>query len=204
MLAGLPSLPSVDLSLWWVRLWAAEKKVDWVWMVFGVVSGVDSGICVLDEVNVPQGKGEVLGFWYPFVSMGICHCVAGRETYSVRVRKFEKIRPTNLHPLAHHYLDTVTSSNFVPSLVLPTSPVRWLTTFITHYEGKSHSQLKPRSGNLVSDISDHLFTTFYYLLIELQLKWSSCCSSVFQKGPGSVLQKTVFMWLVWCLCWSWC
>jgi len=59
----------------------------------------------------------------------------------------------------HDYLNTVTSNNFVPSLVLPTRVTSKASTLIDHiyyYEGKSHNRLKSRSGNLVSDISDHL------------------------------------------------
>jgi len=46
-----------------------------------------------------EGKGEVWGGRFNLMSIcyyGIGHCVAGRETYSVRVRKFDKIsvRPT--------------------------------------------------------------------------------------------------------------
>jgi len=37
------------------------KTADWIWMPFGVVSGVGRGIGVLDGGHVPQGEGKVSG-----------------------------------------------------------------------------------------------------------------------------------------------
>ena len=36
-------------------------------MPFGMVIGVGQGMGVLDGVHVPQGEGEVLGFFSPLV-----------------------------------------------------------------------------------------------------------------------------------------
>jgi len=41
------------------------NMADWIWMPFGVVSGVGRGMSVLDEGHVPQGEGEVFRFhWF--------------------------------------------------------------------------------------------------------------------------------------------
>ena len=49
----------------------------------------------------------------------------------------------------HDYLNTVTSNNFVPSLVLPTRVTSKASTLIDHiyyYEGKSHNRLNRSPG----------------------------------------------------------
>ena len=37
------------------------KTADWIWMSFGLLSGVGQGIGVLDGVVVIEGEGAVLG-----------------------------------------------------------------------------------------------------------------------------------------------
>jgi len=37
------------------------QKAQWIWMPFGVVSGVGPGIGVLDGVEIVEGEGAVLG-----------------------------------------------------------------------------------------------------------------------------------------------
>ena len=36
------------------------KTADWIWMLFGVVSGVGQWMGVLDKVEIVEGKGQ---FW---------------------------------------------------------------------------------------------------------------------------------------------
>jgi len=54
----------LSVSVQWVNY---GKMADWFWMPFAVVSGVGSGICVLDGVQIVQVKGEVLVFSGPLV-----------------------------------------------------------------------------------------------------------------------------------------
>jgi len=49
---------SVGLSIQWVN---GGKTADWIWMLFGVVSGVGRGMGVLDGVEIVEGEGTVLG-----------------------------------------------------------------------------------------------------------------------------------------------
>jgi len=57
----LSSIPSVGLSVC-QSVWKVYcgKTADWIWMPFGVMSGVGQGMGVLDGVLMPQGEGEVL------------------------------------------------------------------------------------------------------------------------------------------------
>jgi len=52
----LSSIPSVGLSGVYYG-----KMADWIWMPFGMVSGVGRGMGVLDGVEIVVGKGAVLG-----------------------------------------------------------------------------------------------------------------------------------------------
>ena len=43
-----------------------DKTADWIWMPFGVVSGVGRGMGVLDDVHIFKGKEKLLVFphWF--------------------------------------------------------------------------------------------------------------------------------------------
>jgi len=62
-----------------------------------MVSGASQGKGVLDGVHILQGKGRFWGVLMSICYYGICHCVADRETYSVHVRKFDKISVRPIH-----------------------------------------------------------------------------------------------------------
>jgi len=51
---------------WNLDAYCAEVREP-IELSFGVVSGVGLGICALDGVHKPQGKGEVLGISVPLV-----------------------------------------------------------------------------------------------------------------------------------------
>jgi len=58
----LSSLPSVGLSVGLsVRKVYCGKTADWIWMPFGMVSGIGRGMGVLDGVVIVEGKGQ---FWW--------------------------------------------------------------------------------------------------------------------------------------------
>jgi len=40
-----------------------RKTADWIWIPFGVVSGIGRGMGVLDGVCIPQGEGDGLSFF---------------------------------------------------------------------------------------------------------------------------------------------
>jgi len=52
------------VSVRWVN---CGKTAEWIWVPFGVMSGVGSGIGVLDGVQVLQEKEEVSGGSGPLV-----------------------------------------------------------------------------------------------------------------------------------------
>ena len=50
-----------------VRKVYSGKTADWIWMLFGVASGVGRGMGVLDGVHLPQGEGRFWGVLTPIV-----------------------------------------------------------------------------------------------------------------------------------------
>ena len=48
------------------------KTADWIWMPFGMVSGVSRGMGVLDRAEIVEGEGAVLGvnIEHPIVTNG--------------------------------------------------------------------------------------------------------------------------------------
>ena len=69
----LQSYVSVDLSVC-LSIWSVYcgKTADWIWMPFGVVSGVGRWIGVLDRVEIVEREGAVLGVneGHPIVTSG--------------------------------------------------------------------------------------------------------------------------------------
>jgi len=53
---------------------------------FGVVSGVGSGICVLDGVHILQAAGKVSGFFWSIGLNGIFECIFETEVYSTHTK----------------------------------------------------------------------------------------------------------------------
>ena len=70
-------IPSVRRS---VRKVHSGEMADWIWMPFGVVSGVDQGMDVLDGVMLVKGEGAVLmvNVRCPIVASGIL-CMRGSD-----------------------------------------------------------------------------------------------------------------------------
>lgn len=63
------------------------------------------------------------------------------------------------HKSTQDYLDMIAVNNFRPLLILPTRITSKSNTLIDHIyylEGKSNRNMKIKSGNLVTDVSDHL------------------------------------------------
>ena len=54
-----------------VRRVYCGKTADWIWMSFRVVIGVGRGMGVLDGVYIPQGEGEVSGFFASISMNGV-------------------------------------------------------------------------------------------------------------------------------------
>ena len=58
------------------------KVADWIWMPFGVLSGVGRGMDVLGRFNVLQGEEEVLGVFRPISLQckGVFECIFTRDS----------------------------------------------------------------------------------------------------------------------------
>src|SRR4029077_15418609 len=73
---------------------------------------------------------------------------------NIDLLKFDRHTPTN------NYLNTLIVNNFYPTVLLPTRITDHSCTLIDHiyyYEGQcSHKSVRVSSGNLFSDLSDHL------------------------------------------------
>ena len=63
---------SVSLSVQWVN---CGRMADWIWVPFGLVSGLGRGMGVLDGVHIWKREREFLGIALPVDLNGIFECI---------------------------------------------------------------------------------------------------------------------------------